>query len=83
MRGEFCYLRASAFICEQDEFIWLADEHGWTQILRHNLGIKPTRVLAAMFLGVLGLDVFLAEHMAAQQGPYVYLRAGRIYLARR
>ena len=31
--------------------------------------MKATRVLVAMFLGVLGLNVFLAEHMTAQQGP--------------
>jgi len=31
--------------------------------------MKTLRVLAAMMLGVLGLTVFLGEHMRAQQGP--------------
>jgi len=31
--------------------------------------MKATRILVAMFLGVLGLNVFLAEYMTAQQGP--------------
>jgi Ca-activated chloride channel homolog len=31
--------------------------------------MKAIRVLVAMFLGVLGLNVFLAEYITAQQGP--------------
>jgi Ca-activated chloride channel homolog len=39
------------------------------RFLRHNLCMKALQVLVASFLCALGLNVFLAGHMAAQQGP--------------